>query len=45
MQLAVCVQALMRMTQAQRERFEANYGRDDKECIANIKALYKELDL
>ena len=41
----LCVQALKRMTQAQRERFEANYGRDDKECIANIKALYKELNL
>jgi len=41
----LCVQALKRMSQAQRERFEANYGKDDKECIANIKALYRELKL
>jgi len=41
----LCVQALKRMNQEQRARFEANYGKDDKECIAHIKALYKELNL
>jgi farnesyl diphosphate synthase len=41
----LCVQALKRMNQAQRERFEANYGKDDQACIANIKELYRELKL
>jgi len=41
----LCVQALKRMNKTQRERFEANYGINEPEKIANIKALYRELNL
>lgn len=39
------VQALARVTPAQRAVLDANYGRDAKENEAAVKALYQELDL
>lgn len=39
------VQALNKMTPAQRAILDANYGRDEKENEAAVKALYRELDL
>jgi len=39
------VQALDRVTPEQRAVLEANYGQWDDQKVANVKALYKELDL
>lgn len=41
----LCIQALLRMTPAQRAVFESNYGKDSKESEAVIKQLYRELNL
>ena len=39
------VQALQRVTPAQREVLNANYGRDEKKNEAAVKALYNEIGL
>ncbi|XP_072346757.1 farnesyl pyrophosphate synthase [Scyliorhinus torazame] len=39
------VQALGRVNTAQRQLLEDNYGRDDPEKTAKVKALYEELDV
>jgi len=41
----LCVQALLRMNAQQRAVFESNYGKEEKESVEIIKALYRELDL
>ena len=41
----LCVQALERMNDEQRARFEANYGHHEPEKVAAIKALFDELDM
>ena len=39
------VQALSRATDAQKEVLQTNYGRHDDECVARVKAVYKELNM
>lgn len=39
------VQALARVTPQQRETLQANYARNNPECVQKVKALYRELDL
>jgi farnesyl diphosphate synthase len=41
----LCVQALDRMTNAQLALFKTHYGKHDAESEAQIKQLYKDLDL
>jgi farnesyl diphosphate synthase len=39
------VQALSRASDEQRAILEANYGRPSADCVANVKAVYKDLKL
>ena len=41
----LAVQALLRSNPSQRRRFEENYGKKDRQAVAAIKALYREMDL
>lgn len=41
----LAVVALQRASPAQRQIFEANYGRPDAEAVATIRNLYEELSL
>ena len=43
--LATAFTAAYRATPAQRATIEANYGKDDDACIAEIKRVYAELGL
>lgn len=41
----LCVQALLRMSAAQRAEFEQKYGKDDEASVAWVRQLYRDLGL